>query len=102
MTNDNLLPFSFPAIRAKKVTAAFDGGRLTSDGGVMLLAMAERRLGVADRLARSFPDRRDPTRILHTRADMIRARIHAIALRLRGRRRSGLFANRSSVQAGVR
>src|SRR5271163_2497814 len=79
MTNDNLLPFSFPAIRAKKVTAAFDGGRLTSDGGVMLLAMAERRLGVADRLARSFPDRRDPTRILHTRADMIRARIHAIA-----------------------
>ena len=45
----------------------------------MLLAMAERRLGVADRLARCFPDRRDPTRILHTRADMIRARIHAIA-----------------------
>jgi hypothetical protein len=79
MTDDNLLPFSFPAIRAKKITAAFDGGRLTSDGGVMLLAMAERRLGVADRLARCFPDRRDPMRILHTRADMIRARIHAIA-----------------------
>ena len=79
MTNDNLRPFSFPAIRGKKVAAAFDGGRLTSDGGVMLLAMAERRLGVADRLARCFPDRRDPTRILHTRADMIRARIHAIA-----------------------
>src|ERR1700721_1802328 len=79
MTDDNLLPFSFPAIRAKKITAAFDGGRLTSDGGVMLLAMAERRLGVADRLARCFPDRRDPMRILHTRSDMIRARIHAIA-----------------------
>ena len=79
MTNDNLLPFSFPATRGKKVAAAFDGGRLTSDGGVMLLAMAERRLGVADRLARCFPDRRDPTRVLHSRADMIRARIHAIA-----------------------
>ena len=79
MTNDNLLPFLFPAIRGKKVVAAFDGGRLTSDGGVMLLAMAERRLGVADRLARCFPDRRDPTRVLHSRADMIRARIHAIA-----------------------
>jgi hypothetical protein len=71
--------YSFPAVAAKKVTAAFDGGRLTSDGGVMVLAMAERRLGVADRLARCFPDRRDPMRILHTRADMIRARIHAIA-----------------------
>ncbi|HUJ04295.1 MAG TPA: IS1380 family transposase [Rhizomicrobium sp.] len=79
MTDDNLPPFSFPAVRAKKVTAAFDGGRITSDGGVMLLAMAERRLGVAERLARCFPDHRDPTRILHSRADMIRARIHAIA-----------------------
>src|SRR6202453_1768296 len=79
MTNDNLLPFSFPAIRAKKVTAAFDGGRLTSDGGVMLLAMAERRLGVADRVGRLFSHRRGSPPILHTRADMIRARIHAIA-----------------------
>ena len=29
---DNLLPFSFPAVERKKVTAAFDGGRITSDG----------------------------------------------------------------------
>jgi hypothetical protein len=43
MTDDTILPFSFPAVHAKKVTAAFDGGRLTSNGGVMLLAMAERR-----------------------------------------------------------
>jgi hypothetical protein len=48
MTDDTLLPFSFPAIRGKKITAAFDGGRITSDGGVMLLAAAERRLGLAD------------------------------------------------------
>ena len=60
MTDDTILPFSFPAVHAKKVTAAFDGGRLTSNGGVMLLAMAERRLGLADNLARVFPDRRDP------------------------------------------
>src|SRR3984957_18343446 len=48
MTDDTILPFSFPAVHTKKVTAAFDGGRLTSNGGVMLLAMAERRLGLAD------------------------------------------------------
>jgi NAD(P)-dependent dehydrogenase (short-subunit alcohol dehydrogenase family) len=59
MTDDTILPFSFPAVHAKKVTAAFDGGRLTSNGGVMLLAMAERRLGLADKLARVFPDRRE-------------------------------------------
>jgi hypothetical protein len=32
----------------------------------MLLSMAERRLGIAERLARCFPDARDPTRIIHT------------------------------------
>jgi hypothetical protein len=44
----------------------------------MLLSMAERRLGVAERLARCIPDRRDPSRIAHTIADMIRARVFAI------------------------
>lgn len=79
MTDTTILPFSFPAVARKKVTADFDGGRLTSDGGVMLLAMAERRLGISDRLAAAFPDRRDPSRITHTLADMIRARAFAIA-----------------------
>src|SRR5262245_65750568 len=45
MTDDTSLPFSFPAVSRKKITASFDGGKLTSDGGVMLLAMADRRLG---------------------------------------------------------
>jgi len=51
MSDDSLLRFNFPAIRRKKTVAAFDGGRLTSNGGVMLLAAAERRLGIADKLA---------------------------------------------------
>jgi hypothetical protein len=78
MTDDTILPFSFPAVDTKKITAAFDGGRLTSNGGVMLLAMAERRIGLAEKLARVFPDRRDPTRIVHSLADMFRARMFAI------------------------
>ena len=51
MSYDMTLPFSFPAVRGKKVTAAFDGGRLSSDGGVMLLAAAARRMGIAEKLA---------------------------------------------------
>jgi hypothetical protein len=78
MIKDTILPFSFPAVHAKKITAAFDGGRLTSNGGVMLLAMAERRLGLADKLARVFPDRCDPTRVVHSLVDMFRARMFAI------------------------
>ncbi len=79
MTDDTILPFSFPAVCRKKITGAFDGGRLTSDGGVMLLALADRRIGLAEKLARVFPDGRDPSRIVHGLADMIRARIFAIA-----------------------
>ncbi len=79
MTDDTIAPFSFPAVRSKKITAAFDGGRLSSDGGVMLLAQAERRLGIAVRLAALIPERRDPARVTHAMADMIRARIFTIA-----------------------
>ena len=79
MTDDNLLPFCFPVVRRKKITAAFDGGRISSDGGVMLLAQAERRLGIADQLARVIPDERDASRVVHLLPDILRARIFAIA-----------------------
>ena len=61
--DDNLLPFAFPAVDRKKITAAFDGGRLSSDGGVMLLSQAERRLGLAERQAAVIPDERDASRV---------------------------------------
>jgi hypothetical protein len=79
MTDDTVLPFTLPAVRRKKVTAAFDGGRMTSDGGVVLLAEAERRLGLADKLAAMISDGRDPTRVIHRLPDILRARILAIA-----------------------
>ena len=78
MTDDTIPLFSFPTVGGKKITAAFDGGRMSSDGGVLLHSMAERRLGVAERLARCIPDWSDPSRIAHTVADMIRARVFAI------------------------
>ncbi len=79
MTDDTVLPFSLPAIARKKITAAFDGGRITSDGGVMLLAAAERRLQLAKKLAAVILDPRDPARVTHGMADIVRARILAIA-----------------------
>ena len=44
----------------------------------MLLSLAERRLGIAERLARFIPDARDPSRVTHSFADMTCARIFAI------------------------
>jgi hypothetical protein len=47
MKDDIPLPFELPAVARKKVSAAFDAGRITSGGGVMLLAQAERGLDIA-------------------------------------------------------
>jgi Transposase DDE domain group 1 len=79
MPDDTIEPFGFPAVGRKKVTAAFDGGRLTSDGGVVLLAAAERRSGIADRLAALIADPRNPLFVTHSVADILRARMLAIA-----------------------
>ena len=79
MIEGSLLPFSFPAVGRKKITAAFDGGRMTSDAGVMLLGQAEGRLGVADKLAAVIADPRNPLLITHSLDSIFRARILAIA-----------------------
>src|ERR1700733_2313300 len=77
--DDALLPFSLPSIHRKKVTAAFDGGLISSDGGVLLLAGVDKQLGLIDRLAALIPDPRAPNLLTHTMADILRPRVFAIA-----------------------
>jgi hypothetical protein len=66
-------------VAGKPVHLAFDGGRLTSDAGVLVLAEVERRLGLAERLARCLEDPRAPERVRHGFAEMIRFRTLMIA-----------------------
>ena len=73
-----LLPFLSP-VAGKPVHVAFDGGRLTLDAGVLVLAEIERRLGLAERLARCIKDPRAPERVRHDLAEMIRFRALLIA-----------------------
>jgi hypothetical protein len=79
MPDDTIELFGFPAVRRKKVVAGFDGGRITSDGGVMLLSAAERRMGIAQRLASLIADPRNPLLVTHSIPDILRARMLAIA-----------------------
>jgi hypothetical protein len=66
-------------IDGKELVARFDGGRLSSDGGLLVLREIERRLSVADRLAACIEDPRDPDSTVHTLADIIRFRLLMIA-----------------------
>jgi hypothetical protein len=73
------LSFALPAVAGKKVCVGFDGGRLSSDGGVVLLRGVERRLGLAAQLAGCMRDWRSADRIEHALEEMLRARMFAIA-----------------------
>ena len=68
------LPGLSPA-GGKPVVVKFDGGLLSSDGGVLALREVERRLRVADRLAACLADPRAPDQITHSLADIIRFRL---------------------------
>ncbi len=66
-------------VSGKRVEVKFDGGLLSSDGGVLALREVDQRLRVADRLAACMVDRRAPDQITHSLADIIRFRLLMIA-----------------------
>ena len=66
-------------VSCKMVVAKFDGGLLSSDGGILALREVEQRLRVADRLASCIKDRRAQDQITHSFADIIRFRLLMIA-----------------------
>ena len=79
MTDDSLLPFDLPSVQRKKVSAAFDGGLISSDGGLVLLREAERSLSLAETLAECIRDRRNQAQVIHSLSAMLRFRMFAIA-----------------------
>jgi hypothetical protein len=79
VTYNTCVPFTFPAVVGKKVTAAFDGGGITSDGGAMVFAQAKRRLAIGEKLTAVIADPRDPLQLMHQLPEILRTRILAIA-----------------------
>ena len=73
---DPMLPLpGLSPVSGKSVVAKFDGGLLSSDGGVLVLREVEQRLRVAERLAECLVDPRAPDLITHTLDDIIRFRL---------------------------
>ena len=70
----------FASLGSRKVTAAFDGGAITSNAGALLLREADRVLGLSQRVAACFTDSRRQDRIEHTVETLLAQRIHGIAL----------------------
>ncbi len=66
-------------VAGKPLIARFDGGQLSSDGGLLALREVERRLGLAERLAACLDDPRAPERVRHGVAAILRFRMLMIA-----------------------
>ena len=62
------------------MTAAFDGGSMTSNGGALLLRAADRSIGLVDRVAACFTDHRDARLTEHSIQTLVTQRIMGIAL----------------------
>ena len=91
-SDDNRACFGFPAIAGKKFSAGFDGGRLTSDSGVLLLGQAERQMGDCE-AARRLHCRSARPKPRHPRQGGYPARFDTgDCLRLRRCQRSRCFA----------
>jgi Transposase DDE domain group 1 len=72
--NDPMLPLpGLSPVGGKRVVVNFDGGLLSSDGGILVLREVEQRLRVADRMAACLVDPRAPDQITHTLAAIIAA-----------------------------
>ncbi|MCU0923713.1 MAG: IS1380 family transposase [Burkholderiaceae bacterium] len=70
----------FARVGRRVVEGRFDGGSMTSDGGVMLLGEVDRKLGLLEAAARCIADPRSPLLIKHGVRDMLRQRVYALAL----------------------
>jgi hypothetical protein len=80
VTKCNRKALSFSRLGRQKIVANFDGGRLTSDAGGLLLREVDRQLGLTADLAECIADPRDPARITHELRTLLAQRVFAIAL----------------------
>jgi hypothetical protein len=64
----------------RSLVARFDGGRISSDGGALLLHAVERRTRIVERFARCFSDYRDAARVEHSVAELARQRVFGLCL----------------------
>jgi hypothetical protein len=76
----NQKEFDFGRHFRRQITARFDGGSISSDGGAILLRQVDQRLGLLSGLAGCFEDHRDSRRIEHSVSQMLAQRLYAIAL----------------------
>jgi hypothetical protein len=71
---------SLGSLFGKRIVADFDGGRITSDAGGLLLGAIDQRYGLSEAVAESLRDPRHPSWVIHELRSLVKQRIFSIAL----------------------
>ena len=79
ITQCNKNTIAFERQNQRRVEADFNGGRLVSDAGLLLLRETDRHIELTASLAAAVRDPRDPAKVQHTRHTMLAQRIHGLA-----------------------
>ena len=72
--------FGYAPVGGRAVVASFDGGRMTSDAGAMLLGASDRAIRLIERFSGCFTDHRAADLIEHTVPALVGQRVFGIAL----------------------
>jgi Transposase DDE domain group 1 len=80
MTECIPVSFSFQDLGQREVVAAFNGGKVTSDGGALLLREVEAKFKVIEQFANCFTDYRDPDAVEHSVVDLLKQRVFGLCL----------------------
>src|SRR5438477_4006429 len=72
--------FGFAPVEGRAVVAAFDGGRMTSEAGAMLLGATDGQIRLIERFAGCFTDYRAAELIVHEVPGLVGQRVFGIAL----------------------
>src|SRR5487761_2620081 len=78
MPNCTATEMPFAKLGRRKIDVRFDGGEVSSDGGLLLLRQVERRLGLLKAVAAVLPDPRNPYLVEHTTEQMLRQRVFGL------------------------
>lgn len=78
MTKCTAEGMSFGRLGRLAVEANFEGGALSSDGGLMLLRQVDRRIGLTKAVAEALHDPRNPGRITHELRDLVAQRLYGL------------------------
>lgn len=70
---------AFPLLASKPLVVDFSGGRISSDGGLLLLAQLDRELGLTERATACLADQRLGCRVKHSLLELVRQRVYQIA-----------------------